>query len=352
MTMSAGLPEDDAWADRLLDMSEERLADLFRAGATFAHPPGTAFEYSNLGWAMLGRAIANVTGAPVQRLISERLLAPLGLAATTWDPPTGPSMTGHRWQDDAWVEEPAPLDDGGFAPMGGLWSTVSDVSRWIAWFLDAFPPRNNPDEGPLSRASRREMQQVHRASAKTGPDDPDGYGFGLGVWIDSPLGPMVAHAGGLPGYGSHMRWLPERGAGAVALTNLTYPPTWELTLQILRALDEHGAIPARERAPSETLAAASDGLVRLLQRWDDGLADALFAANVLLDEDRERRRRAAEDLVDAIGRFEAEEVVAESDTKGTIALRGERATATIEVMLSPEVPPRILWYEVRTTPTA
>jgi CubicO group peptidase (beta-lactamase class C family) len=351
MTMSAGLPEDDAWADRLLDVSDRELSDLLRAGATFGHPPGVVFEYSNLGWAMLGRAIANVTGAPPQGFIRERLLVPLGLASTNWDPPDGPAMTGHRWQDEVWVEEPAPLADGGFAPMGGLWSTVADVARWIAWMLDAFPPRNDPDDGPLSRASRREMQQAHHSWAPTEEDDPGGYGYGLGVWVGSSLGHMVGHAGGLPGYGSHMRWLPERGAGAVVLANRTYPPTWELTFEILRTLDERGAIPAREAQVSEALASACDGLVRLLRDWNDELADALFSANVFLDEDRDRRRGAAEGLVASIGPFEAEAVGPVSDTRGTMSLRGERGTATVEVMLSPEVPPRILWYEVKTSAT-
>ena len=48
--------------------------------------------------------------------------------------------------------------------MGGLFTTVRDVSRWVAGFADAFPPRDGPEDShPLSRGTRREMQQVHRS---------------------------------------------------------------------------------------------------------------------------------------------------------------------------------------------
>ena len=66
-------------------------------------------------------------------------------------------------RDDAWLEE--PIDPyGALAAMGGIFTTVRDLARWVAGFLDAFPPRDDPDDGhPLSRASRREMQQVRRS---------------------------------------------------------------------------------------------------------------------------------------------------------------------------------------------
>ena len=70
--------------------------------------------------------------------------------------------------------------------------------------------------------SRREMQQIHRADGRDG-----GYGFGLGVIHDERFGTVVSHSGGLPGYGSNMRWLPGRRVGVVALANATYAPMGE-----------------------------------------------------------------------------------------------------------------------------
>ena len=353
MTMAGGLPDDDWWADRRMDLPARDVDDLLRAGATFAHPPGTVFEYSNLGWVMLGRVVTNVSRMAVQEFVARSLLRPLGLTSTTWSPPEREAaMTGHRWRDGAWAEERAPLDDGDFAPMGGLWSSAVDVARWMLFLLDAFPPRGDPDDGPLSRASRREMQQVQRAWPSTcdpasGRLTAGGYGLGLMVTHDLRFGHIVGHPGGLPGFGSSMRWLPDRGVGVVALGNVTYAPVETATLECLELLDDFGALPSTTAvAAPPALLRAQDGLTRLLNDWDDALADELFAANVFADEERERRRGRAAALRERCGPLTAAELEASSATCAAFGLRGPRGGARVAFSLSPEVPPRVQWYEV------
>jgi CubicO group peptidase (beta-lactamase class C family) len=353
LTMSSGLPADDPWGDRLIDLSRHDVDALFRAGASFAHAPGTTYEYSNLGWVMLGRVIATVTGMPAQAFVTASILRPLGMLTTTWDPPrAGSVMTGQRWRDDAWSEATAPLKDGNFAPMAGLWTTVEDLARWISFFLDAFPARDDVDDAPLCRATRREMQQVHRAwpsqlDPTNGRLTAGGYGFGLMVTHDLRFGHIVGHPGGLPGFGSYMRWLPDRGVGVVALGNVTYAPMDVATIELLEMLDESGELPARRRlAPSPGLLAAMDGLSRLLNDWDDRLADTLFSTNVFLDDERERRRGRSAELRERYGPLASGEMDAASATSGAFTLHGPRGEVHVSIMLSPEVPPRIQWYEL------
>jgi CubicO group peptidase (beta-lactamase class C family) len=353
LTMAGGLPADDKWGDRQMDRDPAWVDSLFRAGATFAHPPGTAFEYSNLGWVMLGRVVTNVAGAPVQEVVTKRLLEPLGLHATCWSRPVlGPVMTGHRWCSGSWREETRPLDDGDFASMGGLWSTAADVAHWMLFLLDAFPPRDDPDEGPLRRASRREMQQVQRAwpsayDAGSGRLNAGGYGYGLMVYHDLRFGHMVGHPGGLPGFGSFMRWLPDRGVGVVALGNVTYAEMEPATLEALELLDDLGALPPKPRiAATAALGRACDGLARLLDEWDDGLADTLFAENVFADEDRDVRRRRAARLRSDHGPLAPGELVASSATAGRFDLHGPRGGVRVSLTLTPEVPPRVQTYEI------
>ena len=118
-----------------------------------------------------------------------------------------------------------PFDPyGAFAPMGGLFSSVRDLARWVGEFTDAFPPRDDPEgDHPLRRSTRRELQQPHRPYAAqlawTTVDAPpvlhaSGYAFGLIVDSSPRFGTIVGHSGGYPGFGSHMRWHAASGLGA------------------------------------------------------------------------------------------------------------------------------------------
>ena len=169
LTMDAGLPQDDPWADRLMaDDNAWVSAELFARGATRSRAPGTAFEYSNYGWAALGRVVEAVTGQRHQDVVRERVLEPLGLRSTVWsagDLPPDRVATGYRKAGDGFTAE-VPLADGGyFSALGGLYSSVRDLARWSGVFLDAEPPRDAPEGAPVSRATLREMSRARSAFA-------------------------------------------------------------------------------------------------------------------------------------------------------------------------------------------
>lgn len=354
LSMAGGMASDDPWGDRLLDASEATMDALFRAGATFATAPG-GFSYSNFGFAMLGRAVTNVAGRPFQDVITEDLLRPLDMTATTWTAPTGALVARPYWRvDDALVIEPV-LGDGGFAAMAGLWSTVTDLVRWCGWMLNAFPPRDAADDPILSRASRREMQQVANArppSVAPGDDGvritSGGYGFGLNVVVDSHLGLMVHHSGGLPGYGSHMAWLPDRGVAVVALANSRYAPARHLTRDILDLIVGADAAPARAAVCPPALMKATHALVALLNDWSDDVAGELFSFNVALDDALPRRRRIAAERRSEHGPLVIRTVTARNLAEARVEVVDDRsAPMTLALMLSPEPRPKVQWYELR-----
>ena len=357
LTMSSGLTSDDAWADRHLDATADELDTYLGASPTFSLPPGVAFRYSNLGYAALGRAVANITGSSCQQAITTELLGPLGMSQTGW---TSPGDTvrrvarGYLWRDDTWAHDGPALADGAIAPMGGLWSTVSDLTRWVRFFADAFPPRDDVDAGPLCRASRREMQQIHRTTTPSLAHTDDGsvqytsggYGFGLGVNDDQMLGRVVGHSGGLPGYGSHMAWLPDHGIGVIALANARYARMRDFCVAALRVLKVHGAIGPPPQLSSPTLAALASELVALINGWDDERAQRIFADNVLLDEPAARRRAAAHQLTERIGPSTMTDLIIEDLTSATFTLKGPRGSATVIFDLSPIPPARLQFYEI------
>ena len=107
--MDAGLPQDDPWADRLMGHDNAWVsAEVFARGATRSRAPGTAFEYSNYGWAALGRVIEVVTGQRHQDVVRERVLEPLGLRSTVWsagDLPPEQVASGYREAGDGFAAE-------------------------------------------------------------------------------------------------------------------------------------------------------------------------------------------------------------------------------------------------------
>ena len=360
LSMDGGLATDDAWADRHLDLAPGELDEILGRGVTFAAAPGTVLEYSNLGYALLGRIVENVSGSPCREVIEERFLRPLAMIDTGWDVPADgrPTAVGQRMLDGAAVGDGEPLGYGAFGAMGGLWSTVADLARWVAFLLDAFPPRDDVDEGPLRRSTRREMQRVWRSTPVTidraDPEHlrltPAGYGAGLFLLDDAQLGRCVAHSGGVPGFGSNMLWMPDRQLGVVSLGNLRYAPMGLANRKVLYALAGEGLLdglaPVAAHPVSATLVDAVERFVALVNAWDDDRARELFADNVELDDDLGRRASAAAALVERCGPLTVRSLRATRATSATVDVAGERGTTRVSLELNPAVPPRVQWYSL------
>ncbi len=130
--------------------------------------------------------------------------------------------------------------------------------------MSAWPPRDDPDNGPLKRASLREMQQMSRSEPATVTRTASGetlltnagYGFGLRVRQSCGVRHIVAHGGGLPGFGTLMQWYPEHGVGLIAMGSMTYAgwgPAFTLATDALAAT---GAFLPRDPQPSPALVEA------------------------------------------------------------------------------------------------
>ena len=306
LTMSAGLATDDPWGDRQQGLPLDAFERLLAGGPPFTWPPGTVFEYSNLGYGILGRVITAVAGVEYREFVRDRILVPMGMTSTAYlaeDVPAERLADGYIRRDDELTREG---DDpyGALASMGGVFSTVRDLARWVSGFVDAFPARDEPEgDHPLRRSSRREMQQIHRSIPPYLPARPaheapvamvGGYGFGLVVMSDTELGTVIQHSGGYPGFGAHMAWHPATGIGLIGLGNLRYAPCRPVVDEQLRVLVLADAVPRRRVHPGADVRAFRPAMEGLLVAWDDAVADAAFAMNMDLDEPRELRRAAVE----------------------------------------------------------
>lgn len=359
LTHSAGFPEDNPWGDRQLAQSDAWMGEALRAGLPFSTTPGTAFEYSNYGFAMLGRIVQQVAGKPYAQYMREAIFAPLGMAATTFeagDVPEDRLVQGYRIVDGEHQAEDL-LPHGAFGAMGGLWTSANDLARYVAFLMSAFPPSDRAEAGPIRRASAREMQQVWRftpASARRSSMDADlalnagGYGYGLRISQDCRYDHIVGHGGGLPGYGSLMQWLPEYGVGLIAMANTTYTGWGGVFRDALTALEATGGLERRRVQPSPALLDAQAQVTRLVTAWDDALAKQLAADNLFLDQPIERRREAVARLNERHGACrKAGPIDAENALRGSWRIDCERGWLQVGITLAPTMPPRVQMLSVR-----
>jgi CubicO group peptidase (beta-lactamase class C family) len=357
LSHSEGFPEDNPWGDRQLAETDATLSRRMRAGFPFSQAPGMGYEYSNTGFAILGQVVARVSGMRARDFIDREILKPLGMTYTKWEEGAVPGdriARGYGRIDGQWVLE-KPLADGAYGVMGGLYSSVPDLTRLVALYLSAYPPRDDEDSGPIKRSSLREMQMPYspyRATALrasvTAPVSlsSGGYAFGLAASQTCRFAHVVSHSGGLPGYGSQMRWLPEYGVGVVALANGTYAGPGRAVSEAFEALARTGALNPRAPQPSPDLLEAKTAVDRLVSEWSDAGLQKIAAMNLLLDRSLERRRKEFETLRERHGPCRAETgIEAENALRGHWTLKCDRGEVKLSLTLAPTLPPTVQYLE-------
>lgn len=342
LTHTAGFVTDDPWGDRVLGMSPPSLDALIATGRLFARPPGVAFEYSNLGYTLLGRVITNVSGEPYQSFIRRTLLQPLGMARTAFDAfeaARGNFAWGYRCDDGVWTRERLE-PDGEVGAMGGLATTAADYTSYLTFLLNAWPPRDDPESGPVRRATVREMGLFHAPPFQADPAVATAYGYGLMDTADPMLGRRLHHPGGLPGYGSHMLFLPERGAGVFAFANRTYAPMSRLTVRLaelfLATQPKPAPLPASpwlKRAVEAVAAAYAVGRIET--------ASSVFAENLLLDVPALLRNAELARLKQQLGEGHLESIEPTHTLSGRFTMACEKGRLRGTIILSPEAAPGI-----------
>jgi len=362
LTMNAGFPTDDPWGDRQESLEIESFDDLVSQGLSFTRAPRMGFEYSNLGYALLGRIITVTSGMDYLDFVKTAIHEPLKMSSSTFyqsEVAEKKFVQGYAEFAAGFVPEPLTVP-GAFSAMGGLLSNVADLAKWVAGFQSAW---NESSTHPLQRWSRREMQEPQRHARTAAFTDPHtdqiksittSYGYGLLVDDDSLLGRFVSHSGGYPGFGSHMRWHPQSGWGIVALGNRTYAPMMPAASEAMNIIiRDH--VPARTYSESDVwfeTASAMNVVEELLTNWDNQLADDWFAVNMDLDQPRNERMNA---ILAQVASGTNTSRVPGSLTTTTPAhakwqVTSDSGLIEVELLMSPTTPPKIQALKVAKAP--
>lgn len=359
---TGGFVTDDPWGDRQQVISEAEFTRMLTDGVPFTRAPQTAFEYSNFGYALLGRIVTNVSGRPYNHYIEAEIMRPLGMTSSGYDifaSPQDRRALGYRWENDAWAREP-DMRHGVFGSMGGVQTSAEDYARWLTFLLSAWPARDDAETGPVRRSTVREMMTGSNfvsASVRTLPDGSPcpvavAYGMGLRVSADCELGQVLAHGGGYPGYGSYMILMPDRRTGLFAFANRTYAGPSAPLLEAASTLVRAGLAPVQPLGTSDILAERYADLGRIWAAGDVSVAQDQLAMNFLMD-------RSVENWGTVLGLLKTDAGTCATDApitatgalSGTFRWTCEKGVIEGRLLLAPTTPVTIQALNFRLTPT-
>ncbi|HMJ70890.1 MAG TPA: serine hydrolase domain-containing protein [Cyclobacteriaceae bacterium] len=357
LTHTAGFPEDNPWADRQLDKTDAELMAFVSHGISMAYIPGQNFEYSNLGFALLGHIITKVSRMPFDEYITANILKPLNMNHTYWEygkVPTAELVHGYRLINGQWKEEKL-LHSGAFGSTGGLLTSVGDFSKYMILHLSAWPAGADMESSPVMSGTIREMhaqgiitrlrRQTRNANGVICPTMTS-YNDGLGSTKDCSGRLTIQHSGGLPGFGSNWAFLPDYDIAVVSMTNLTYATSNQLDIKVLDTLINMAGLKPRVIHTSSVLQDRQKQLLQILPAWNDVKAN-VFSENFFKDYFIDSLRKEAEALFTKIGKVtEVSDVIPVNQLRGYFTLTGETGKLDVWFTLSPEKPALIQEYKI------
>jgi len=175
------------------------------------------------------------------------------------------------------------------------------------------------------------------------------YGYGLSWLKDCTGRTSIAHSGGLPGFGSNWRILPEYGLGVILLANVTYAPTAVLNTMVIDTLLRMGTVDLQPRIlpASATLKNAQAKLTALLPQWENAAASNLFAENFFKDYKMNALIKEATSIFNTAGALHRTgDLIPENELRGYYYIHAKNGTIKISFTLTPTNPSQIQEYHI------
>lgn len=189
-------------------LEPQRLYDHL-ANLKLESDPGTAEEYSNLGFGLLGHALERAAEKPFDRLLQELVCDPLTLKTTaipTDDklrPATGYDSSGWRFESKQSFRER-------LASSGGLVTSVEDLAKFLAAQMKP-------------RVFSREMLTQLHAESHLSDGSKARTALGWSVSSSDYVGRILHKNGGRNNCSAWIGFAPEYGVGVAVVTNCGGP---------------------------------------------------------------------------------------------------------------------------------
>jgi CubicO group peptidase (beta-lactamase class C family) len=248
---TAGLPlhsqhfyDDEPHRPLPMDETVRRYGNLVTA-------PGERYQYSNLGYGLLGYVISRVSGRDYADLMRDEVFAPLGMDHTSVH--AGPGLEegqAVKYTLDGLVVPPCDSDSPGGS---AIYSSAHDLVRFAMFHLK----NHLPDQRAI--VSDAAVDEMQRPSPETGPTrdwerEGSGYGIGWDVGVAEDGLRVVQHSGGTVGVSTILALVPEEDLAVAVLSNTQSPWPDVILIEIvctLLSLQPEEFLPPADRAADE-----------------------------------------------------------------------------------------------------
>ncbi len=202
-------------------------------------PAGERYQYSNLGYGLLGSVIEQLNGRSLREVFRESLFAPLGMIGSTFDPDWSTlPFYATRYDDKC---EPLPHYSTSHSAASDAFSSVDDLLKFGASHLPSV-------DSPLLNRESKMMMQASLVEGTIGSD----YGFGWGLGRTSSGERYFGHSGGMEGVSTRLLIYPDRETILVVLSNRSTSLVAEIVEKLQELLGVANA-PSPKAEPTKSV---------------------------------------------------------------------------------------------------
>ncbi len=338
LTHSAGFPGaigDDNEAINGADFTKLALATPLK----FA--PGSGYEYSNVGYSLLGIIVEIVSGGAYERFLHDELLVPAGVLRTGYRLPDwtkeqlaiGYRKDGTRW--GTMLDHPTVNGGPGWhlRANGGILSTTHDMATWV----DALHSHKVLDSVSVASMFAPHVEEGEGAGSH--------YGYGWAIFNTRRNTRLITHNGGNGVQFADVLCYADEGVTVVLMSNAsprgmqdvawqvgrmvfdpTFKPEVAKATQVLEGVPE-GPMGDRMKALSAIIASNSDDAA--LTMWLQENLGPGFLADIPM----ERHVSFFKQMRNDIGANTIEAVEQQSPEEFALKLRAEKSKGLFRVML-------------------
>ena len=216
---TAGLIREPDWSESVVGPISDWESRILESIPRTAYDsiPGARYQYSNIGFGILGLALSKAADRPFIELVEDEIFTPLGMTGSSFvvqGAELEPRLAQGYVVRDEQISSEAPMREhagrGYKVPNGGVYSTVGDLGRFLGAIAGV------PGLKIIKEASREQMLAMQT------PENPKrGYGLGLSLLSDDEGNWFAGHGGSVAGYNAYMTVDPEAKIGVVLLRNYT-----------------------------------------------------------------------------------------------------------------------------------